>query len=288
MKKRTASSPPTPDENPNYCLPPAPLPDTPETRADMARFKTSARILDQKMGVVLRALERSGLAERTLVICTTDHGIAFPRMKCTLTDSGIGVMLIVRGPSGFAGGEVIDAMVIHLDLFPTICELAGIEPPARLQGASLLPLINGDVERFTRRSSRKSNYHASYEPQRCVRTNRWKYIRRYDERARPVLANCDDGPSKDVWTGLTAGASMPPVEEALYDLVFDPNESANLVSNPGHAAVLGEMRMRLEAWMRQTDDPLLRYGFVPAPKTAIDNDPDDLSPNGLIHRRHYP
>ena len=84
-------------ENPNYCLPPSPLPDTPETREDMARYKASARELDRKMGIVLDALDRSGLADNTLVICTTDHGIAFPRMKCNLHDSGIGTTLIMRG-----------------------------------------------------------------------------------------------------------------------------------------------------------------------------------------------
>ena len=67
-----------PCDNPNYCLPPLPLPDTPEVREDMARFKASARILDRKMGMVFDALERNNLAENTIVICTTDHGIAFP------------------------------------------------------------------------------------------------------------------------------------------------------------------------------------------------------------------
>ena len=51
-------------------------------------------------------------------------------MKCNLTDHGIGVMLIIRGPGGFTGGQACDAIISHLDLFPTICELAGIERPA--------------------------------------------------------------------------------------------------------------------------------------------------------------
>jgi N-sulfoglucosamine sulfohydrolase len=267
------------DENPNYCLPPAPLPDTRETREDMARFKTSARILDQKMGAVFEALEHSHLADRTLVICTTDHGIPFPRMKCNLTDSGIGVMLIMRGPGGFEGGQVIDAMVSHLDLFPTICQLAGLETPERVQGTSLLPLITGEARVLRDAIFAEVNYHAAYEPQRCVRTPRWKYIRRYDRRVRPVLPNCDDGLSKDVWLAHGWG-NMPPFEEALFDLVFDPNESANLAGDARHTAALADMRTRLENWMHQTNDPLLKGGFVPAPETAVLNDPDDLTPNG--------
>ncbi len=72
---------PGPLEDVRYTLPPAPLPNTPQTRRDMAAYKASARIMDETMGAVLDALEENGLAENTLVICTTDHGIAFPGMS---------------------------------------------------------------------------------------------------------------------------------------------------------------------------------------------------------------
>ena len=84
-----------------YSLPPANLPDTPETRRDMAAYKASARSLDQGVGSVLDALEQ----ENTLVIFTTDHGLAFPGAKATLTDRGIGVLLIMRGPGGFTAAR---------------------------------------------------------------------------------------------------------------------------------------------------------------------------------------
>ena len=267
---------PGPAEDPRYCLPPHPIPDTPETRKDMAAFKASARVLDWGMGTVLDALEDAGLADRTLVICTTDHGIAFPGMKCNLTDHGIGVMLIIKGPGGFSGGKVVDAMVSHVDIFPTICELLGIDPPDWLQGRSIMPLVRGEVERTREEIFAEVNYHAAYEPMRCVRTERWKYIRRYDGRTRPVLPNCDDGLSKEVW--LEHGWRERSIaQEQLYDLAFDPNEANNLVGDPSVRGVLEEMRSRLERWMRETDDPLLE-GPVPAPSGARVNDPDDLSP----------
>jgi N-sulfoglucosamine sulfohydrolase len=271
-----AFPPPAPAEDPRYCLPPAPLPDTPQTRRDMAAFKTSARSLDQGMGAVLAALEARGLADRTLVICTTDHGIAFPGMKCNLTDHGIGVMLIIRGPGGFAGGQACDAMVSHVDLFPTICELAGIERPAWLQGRSILPLVRGEAREINEAIFAEVTYHAAYEPMRAVRTARWKYIRRFGGRKSPVLPNCDDGPSKDVW--LDAGWRDRPVEEeCLYDLVFDPNETQNLAGASRSAPALEEMRGRLRRWMEATDDPLLK-GPAPAPAGAVVNDVDGLSP----------
>jgi arylsulfatase A-like enzyme len=197
-------------------------------------------------------------------------------MKCTLTDSGIGVMLILRGPTGGASGQVSDALVSHIDLFPTICDLLEISPPAWLQGTSLLPLIRGEATQVNQEIHAEVSYHAAYEPQRAVRTDRWKYIRRFDGRSRPVLPNCDDGPSKDEWLRHGWG-ERPVAEEYLFDLVFDPNEMDNRATDPAHAHMLDEMRGRLQRWMRATDDPLL-HGPVPAPPGAVTNNPDGISP----------
>lgn len=267
---------PDPPDDPRYCLPPAPLPDTPQTRYDMAAFKTLAHQLDDGVGQVLRALGEAHLAENTLVICTTDHGIAFPSMKCNLTDHGIGVMLIMRGPGGFTGGAVCDAMVSHLDIFPTLCDLLKISPPSWLEGTSLLPLIQGIAERIHEEIFAEVTFHAAYEPQRAVRTNRWKYIRRFIAQVSPVLPNCDDGPSKDLW--LAHGwRDKGDSSEQLYDLLFDPCEMHNVASDPAAAVALADMRTRLDRWMRKTSDPLLT-GPVPAPPDAIVNDARGLSP----------
>jgi N-sulfoglucosamine sulfohydrolase len=182
--------------------------------------------LDQGIGAVLNALDETGLAENTLVICTTDHGIAFPRMKGNLTDHGIGVMLIVRGPGGFRSGQVCDALVSHIDVFPTICELLHVDPPRWLQGVSLLPLVRGEKGELHEAIFAEVTYHAAYEPQRAVRTQRWKYIRRFDHHLGPVLPNCDDSPSKDLLIRYGWKERSRPLEQ-LYDLVFDPRASAN-------------------------------------------------------------
>ncbi len=261
----------------NYALPPAPLPDTPETRRDMGAFKASAADLDWGMGAVLEALETSGLAERTLVICTTDHGIAFPRMKGYLTDHGTGVMLIMRGPGGFTGGHVLDELVSHIDIFPTICDILDIERPPWLQGSSLLPLVRGEVKEVHNTIFAEVTYHAAYEPMRSVRTRRWKYIRRFDHHLGPVLSNCDDSPSKDVLMAHGWQERSRPLEQ-LYDLIFDPNEASNVANDLSVAVVLEDMRTRLDDWMRSTDDPLLR-GPVLAPPGAEVNDQDQLSPS---------
>ncbi len=277
---------PGPQEDARYCLPPVPLPNTPETRADMAAFKASARVLDDAVGAVLQALEDTGLTEDTLVISTTDHGIAFPGMKCNLTDHGIGVMLILRGPAGrddsgprWEGGTVIDTVVSHLDLFPTICGTLGSEPPPHLEGRSLLPLLDDSTTELHDELFSEVTYHAAYEPQRAVRTRRWKYIRRFDPREGPVLCNCDDSASKYVWIDSGWG-SRAPAEEQLYDLLFDPQERCNMAGQTAQETVLTEMRGRLRRWMEETHDPLLQ-GPVPLPPgTAVNWTPDDIYLNG--------
>jgi len=258
-----------PRDDPRYTAVPPPLPDTPGNRADMARFKTDARILDGNIGRVLAALDTSGLAENTLVIATTDHGLAMPAMKCHLTDHGTGVYLILRGPSGLSGGKVCDAMVTHLDIFPTVCELLGIESPEWLQGRSLLPLVQGLQEEIHDEIFAEVTYHASYEPQRAIRTHRWKYIRRFDSKFRnPVLTNCDDCPPKSLWLDKTEWRTQSLPEERLYDLVLDPQEGNNLAGQPEMLEVLKDLRARLHGWMARTGDPLLS-GDVPLPQDGL-------------------
>lgn len=272
---------PGPEDDPRYVQPPPPFPDTPETRYDMASFRTLARQLDAKMGRVFDLIDEHGLTDNTLVICTTDHGIAFPRMKCNLYDTGIGVMLMMRWPNGeahgFRAGRVVDALVSQIDVFPTLCGVLGIELPQWLEGKSLMPVLRDETPEVNDEIFAEVTFHAAYEPQRCVRTNRWKYIRRYTESDKPVLPNCDDSPSKTLW--MEHGWKNRPVaREQLYDLVFDPHEANNLAADPDHAEVLDEMRERLDRWMERTNDPL-RKGWVDPPTGAQLNDPTGVSPS---------
>jgi N-sulfoglucosamine sulfohydrolase len=265
-----------------YSLPPPFLPDTPEIRQDVAAYKASARSLDHGVGAVLNTLHETGMDRNTLVICTTDHGLAFPTAKASLLDRGIGVMLIMRGP-GMPPGMAHDELVSQIDIFPTICEMAGIEPPAWLQGRSLVSLVSGAETPDTRSEIfAELTYHAAYEPQRAIRTERFKYVRRFDDYPFPVLANCDDSPSKDAY--LERGwATRAVARESLHDLFFNPGEGRNVINDPDYVSVAADLRGRLERWMQETADPLLD-GPVPAPPGALLNAQDQLSAQEPTHR----
>lgn len=255
-----------PSDDPNYVMPPVPLPDTPETREDMAAYHASARIFDDGVGQVLDALEESGLAKDTLVICTTDHGLAFPNMKCTLTDHGIGVMLIMRWPRDFAAGSVSDELISQLDLYPTICDAAGLTPNKGLHGYSLLPMLRGQEQTGHDAVYAELNYHVAYEPQRCVRTERYKYIRRFEKSRGRVLEHTDDGASKSYMRAHGWGDQLPQ-QEMLFDLRLDPQEAVNIIDASSAEGVAQQMRERLDQWMYETEDPLLQ-GPIQAPPGA--------------------
>jgi arylsulfatase A-like enzyme len=240
-----------------YTAPPPFLPDLPEIRKDMESFRVGVGIMDDYMGRALFALEQHGLAQDTLVMVTTDHGIEFPGGKMTLTDQGTGVMLMVRGPGGFAGGRVIESLVSHLDIYPTLCELLGIVAPAGLRGYSLLPLVRGETAAVRDHVATEQTWHGNrLDPLRAIRTERHKLILRHLERP----ACRQDGPSTAVMEA--AGYyERGCAQEELYDLYLDPWERHNCAQDPGYAETLEDLRTRLHAELRASNDPFLSGEF---------------------------
>lgn len=267
-------------ENPDRTVTPPGLPDERRVREDMAAFAASARALDEAIGTVLRALDEAGLRQNTLVLYTTDHGPAFPGMKCNLTDAGTGVALLLSGPD-IGPNTVSDALVSHVDVFPTLCEWLDVDKPDWLVGRSLAPLLRGETVPIRDELFAEVTFHAAFEPQRSIRTKRWKYIRRFGVRREPVLPNLDASPSREVWTDAR-WHERPLPAEALYDLTLDPQERDNLADNPAFAAQRNELSARLDEWMRATDDPLIDSDFrVPGGVQSADAgapDYDEMHP----------
>ncbi len=262
--------------DPRYLRLPPNVGDTAENREDFARFVTSARVADGCVGEVLEALDRSGLRKETAVIFTTDHGIAYPDHKCTLYDTGIGVALIIDYPGNPRRGEVVDALVSHLDIYPTLCDLAGLDKPPWLDGVSLRPLFDGTAGEVRDEVFAEVTFHAAYEPMRAIRTHGHKLIRRFATPDKRQPANIDDSSSKAqlVEAGL---ARLPTEETQLFDLNLDPGERRNLAAVPEYASIRDELGERLKRWMKETGDPLLS-GQVELPAGAFVNRDDAVSP----------
>lgn len=262
-----------PSVNEHAAVPPPHIPNSPETRHDFAQYLTSAKWADDCMGVVLTALKEAGLEEDTVVFYTTDHGLANPYTKCTLFDSGIGVALILRVPGARGNGRVCDSLVSHLDVFPTLCDVLRLPKPGYLEGVSLLPCLEDPTAEVRNAVFAQVNFHTSYEPIRCIRTQRYKYIRWFDDsHLLTNPSNTDESPTKAYFSQYGFETRAKP-REALYDLVYDTGERNNLIDAPAYAAVAEDLRRRLREEMERTDDPLLR-GPIPIQPGWKVNKPD--------------
>jgi N-sulfoglucosamine sulfohydrolase len=269
--------PVSPDVDANYLLPPPPVKDTPENREDYAGYVTSARVVDDCLKTVMDALDEAKLRDNTIVIFTTDHGIAFPDMKCSLYDSGIGVTLLIDYPGNQMKGLASDAMVSHLDIYPTICDLIGIDKPKWLEGVSLQPLLEEKQESVREEIYAEVTYHAAYEPMRCIRTERYKLIRRFDSPFTVIPSNSDDCSGKSLLLASNYHLTQRG-EYMLFDMNVDPMERNNLIDNPEYRKIFESLESKLKLWMISTDDPLLA-GPVPLPAGAFANQRSCRSPD---------
>jgi arylsulfatase A-like enzyme len=171
-------------------------------------------------------------------------------------------------------------LVSQIDLYPTLCDLVGIDRPDWLQGQTLLPLIEGVRNGVQDTVFGEVTFHAAYEPQRSIRTHRWRYIRRFEDRDRPTLPNIDASPALS-WLLEHSWHERPRARIQLYDCALDPLQKVNLAEIGEYAEIEGELGKRLQKWMIETNDPLLA-GMVPLPAGAVVNRASDTSPEGEL------
>ena len=258
----------------DFVMPPFPVVNNKETRHDFACYLQSLKTADECLGILLDEVDQRGLRDNTVVMFTTDHGISFPDMKCTLKDTGTGVALFIRHPEIGRGSS--DALVSHIDIFPTICEMLGLEKPEWLQGTSLVPLMQGSRDKVHDYIFSEITYHAAYEPVRAVRTDRLKLIRHFAADCHKPLVNIGDHVSKD-WYLSSPLPKMEEERDCLYDLVADPVERINVVHLPEYQEDYRRLSSALEEWMMKTNDPLLN-GPIELLSGQIANRPEALSP----------
>ena len=151
-------------------------------------------------------------------------------MKCNLYDSGIHVSLIIQCPDNRLKGKAVDSLTSHLDIFPTVCDYAGLEKPDRLVGKSLMPLLQNQRDKVREEIFAEINYHAAYEPVRCIRTERFKYIKYYGTYEKIVAPNCDNGLTKRFMVN-NGWLKEDHLREGLFDLYLD-RERVNLIDRP--------------------------------------------------------
>ena len=275
--------------------PPLNIPNTPITRSDFADYCLSAKMADDNLGVVMDSLRRNGLLEKTIVLLTTDHGVAYPFAKSTLFDEGTGVLMAIRVPGYRNRIGICDDLVSHIDVMPTLFDLLGLDKPSYFEGQSFAGVFTG--RGYTARESVycEMNFHTSYEPARSVRTSRYKYIRYYDDFLGINCSNIDDSPVKEQY-GEQELRSRSKSREYLFDLLYDASETNNLATDPGYARILNSMRSRLRNHMEKTSDPLLDGAIEILPEWKVNSvdcysahskDPGDYISMGNSNSRSF-
>jgi N-acetylglucosamine-6-sulfatase len=201
-----------------------------KTGTDDETIRNRLRVLaaaEEGVGRILQVLEQSAQLDKTIFVFTSDegyfygeHGLSFERRLAY--EESARIPLLMRYPSLIRPGTVIDAMALNLDLAPTLLEMAGAEALPNVDGRSLVPLLRGDTKEL-RTSFQIEYFSDKVFPRvanmgyRCLRTERWKYIR-YTE-----LAGMDE----------------------LYDLARDPYEMMNLINDPGAQSALAHLKKEL-------------------------------------------
>ena len=187
------------------------------------RYYQTITGLDREVGRLLEILEKENLAENTVIIFASDHGLLMGEYgmggKALLYDLSAKIPCFIYDPAlpELMRGITLDQFVSSLDLTSTILDYAGIIPPAQMQGRSLVPLLN-DPEIDWRKEIFLENLYTGRDTpfSEGVRQGKWKYIRMYDGKVNYREEDVD-------FYGRT------PDFEQLFDLEADPGEYVNLI-----------------------------------------------------------
>jgi len=181
--------------------------------------------IDEHVGSVLDALEQSGQADNTVIVFSGDNGLAVGQHglmgKQNLYDHSVRVPLIFAGPGVSAEGRT-DAWCYLLDIFPTLCDLAGIPIPDSVEGRTLVPAI-----RDPSAGIRDELFFGYKDVQRGVRVGSHKLIEYMVNGKRT---------------------------SQLFDLDSDPREATNLAGDERHADTLARLRKQLRRWESEFGD----------------------------------
>jgi arylsulfatase A-like enzyme len=234
------------------------------TRAELAELQGAVRYMDEQFGRVLQGIDELGLRENTLVIFTTDHGVAMPRAKCSCYDPGIEIALILRLPSrsGWHGGRRVDDLIPNIDLMPSLCDLAGAQAPTLVQGRSWVPLLDAAAYEPNEAIFPELTYHDYYDPMRGVRTDRYKLLAFFSSAPSYMPPNQSWKPRSSPKEPPVPPTAYHPYFE-LYDLDQDPWEQDNVFEDHAYERVRRELLRRLRTHLEQTKDPILRGAVTP-------------------------
>jgi arylsulfatase A-like enzyme len=226
-------------------------------RDQLAEYYGLITHLDEQIGRILAALQKSGQADNTIIIFAADNGLALGSHgllgKQNVFEHSMRTPLIIAGPK-ISRGKSTTAFTYLLDLFPTLCDVLALERPVGLEGESLRPLWEGKKPRV-----RDSVFLPFLQIQRAVRDERWKLI------VYPKIGHLQ-----------------------LFDLKNDPHEMTNLIGRPEHAAHVARLQELMKQWQARVGDTLELPTENRTPEkidlTGKERVPDQWQPDWIVKK----
>lgn len=270
--------------DPEKCPMPPSYPDAPELRLDLAKYYDSVNRMDKVVGEVLRALKESGLADDTVVMFLSDHGMAWEMSKWCLYPSGTRTPLIVRWPGKINPGLTNETSIISVvDIAPTLANICGLGPLHGSDGESFGSLLQGDSDKWKRAEAFSTfNYmnnlstadqefkdytqnlykkHDQYRPSRSLSNSQYTYIwNRWSDGTTSLpntmgnevagLLRKQNPKQHSDW--LKFAKYRAP--EELYDTISDPGCRKNLINDPEYGEQLQHLKEQMLTILKSTQD----------------------------------
>jgi N-sulfoglucosamine sulfohydrolase len=269
------------------------LPDTPTCRAELAQYYQSCARIDQGLGRLIEILKKNGKYENTLILYTSDHGMAFSGGKTTVYEGGLRVPFVVRNPYAKKRGHTNQSMISFIDITPTLLDFAddfagsldretrttklfttkqgrgnnARQVPYKFDGRSFLPIVDENSAKGWDSIFASHTFHEiqMYYPMRVVRDREYKLIWNIAHplpypfasdlwRAPSWQAQFRQGLGAPYGT-KTVGEYIQRPEFEFFHIAEDPHESKNLADDPKFADLLANYKAKLKKYQQQTKDP---------------------------------
>jgi N-sulfoglucosamine sulfohydrolase len=290
---------PYPDPQTEYdpadCPVPAMYPNDSRFKAELSNYYDSVNRMDEVVGGVLKALDESGMADNTIVIFLSDHGLPWAMSKWALYPSGTRTPLIIRWP-GQIQPELRNAesVVSVVDIAPTIAQLCGLDAMEQVDGLSFAELLKGNTSNWQRRAAFScfnymnnakeldqlyETYPADlyqqmeqYRPSRALNTPRYTYVwngwsdgetqqpRTMGTEVPALLRKNAKNPEDSAYPDYAERADfiLQRVPEELYDVKKDPGCLNNLANNPEYQTVLNSFQTNMTQLLEESGDHELK------------------------------
>lgn len=256
--------------NPDKIKLPPHMADTKATREDFCKYLAEIEVLDKHIGKVLSLLEKSGEAENTIVIFTSEQGAQMPGVKWTNWDVGVHTGFIMKWPNKIKAGQRTDALIQYCDVLPTLLDMVSENNKAIFDGKSFLKVLKGKTDKhrdFVYFMHNNIPEGPAY-PIRAVSNGNFTYIRNLSSEnlyiEKHVMGTLRwhaywpswvyESETNEHANFLLNRYQNRPKEE-LYNISKDPENFKNLIDNRKLRKIKKILSCKLDDWMKEQNDP---------------------------------